>query len=68
MGAAKLLGLVVSEASASEVQDLLQQQENTFLAVKGSDRDAPKKYEERCGSLSAAGFVLAQCSTGEAIS
>lgn len=67
MGAAKLLGIVVSEASASDVADLLQQQEKTFQAVKGTIKDAPKRYEERCGALSATGFVLAQCSTGTAL-
>lgn len=66
MHAAKLLGIVVSEASASDTVELLSQLEGTLSGGKGAE--APKRFEERCGSLSATGLVLAQCATGKALS
>lgn len=62
--AAKLLGIVISQASVPEATELLQQQESTFAVVPTTGKEPPKRYEERSGALSAAGYILAQCSTG----
>ena len=62
--AGKLLGIVVSRLSPEDASSLLGQLCASFPA--GSNGQ-PKRFEDQSGSLGAAGFVLAQCSTGNCL-
>ena len=59
--AGKLLGIVVSRLEAGQVVELLTQLCGSFKAQQAG---FSHKFEERSGSLTAAGYVLAQSATG----
>jgi len=59
--AGKLLGMVVLGVETCQVVEMLTQLCTSFAAENGG---VSHKFEERSGSLTAAGYVLAQCATG----
>ena len=58
--AGKLLGISIARLEPSEASELLRQLKSTFEA-------STAKFEERCGALMGAGYMLAQCATGAPI-